>query len=318
MSEKRAKTCLICDIPFEKGIRVIVCPTCQTMYHFACWQAHGGCAEASCPDCVAAVSPPTTAVPPAQATEEISAVSLPQEVITPAPAAVASPTTADDSTHYRKPKTPPTPPPPLDPAVEQLVREVHLKLRQGLTADVETQLAAAKTLAPEHPAVLEIEGDLAVERGRYAQAEPLYRKAFQADRGNARLEEKFATALVKMHESEYLAHDVPDDSPWSNRVKRIPAASGMMSFVVPGLGQFHNGDWLKGAIMIGAWVFLFLFDCWPVFTTLRVFKETSRTYSTADIVASLFHGPYLLVTILIIAVWLYGIIDAVLVARNME
>ena len=123
--------------------------------------------------------------------------------------------------------------------------------------------------------MLELEGDIARAKGMNGMAERLYRQAFQADRGNARLEEKFATALLKTHQHEYAA--LPDDSTWSDRVQRNPAASGVMSTLLPGLGQFHNGDFLKGAAIVFAWaLLLMLIVRGPYWYALDLMKAGSR------------------------------------------
>ena len=233
------------------------------------------------------VTPPSTAAPAAEAVADTPAVSSP------------------------------APPQELSPDVERLLSEGLAQLRQGLIAEAEAKLAQAKEQVPEHPAVLELEGDIAFEKRRFSKAEQCYRKAFQADRTNTRLEEKFATALVKVHEPEFLAHDVPDDSPWSNRVRRVPAASGAMSMLLPGLGQFHNGDYLKGAILIFSWVMLLVFLVkWPIMLTIYRLHEARLPIDPTEIIAACFRGPNLILVLLLLGVWLYGIIDAAITAQN--
>ena len=209
----------------------------------------------------------------------------------------------------------PTTPPPLDPATERLLIEAQASLAQGIMVSAEQALAGAKKLAPEHPAVLETEGDIARAKGLNLAAERLYRQAFQADRGNARLEEKFATALVKIHEPEYRA--LPDDSPWSNRMRRAPAISCLMSAFFPGLGQFYNGDYLKGGILAFIWtLLLWQGPAWGIFDQMFIKHNGGVPVSFGSLCAAFCHGWYLLATLLALGLWVYSLIDAVKIAQN--
>ncbi|HOS44141.1 MAG TPA: tetratricopeptide repeat protein, partial [Armatimonadota bacterium] len=100
---------------------------------------------------------------------------------------------------------------PPDPALDRLLAEAFQRIRLDRYEEAAAKIAEAKALAPDHPAVLEMEGDLAFARRRYREAESLYRRAHALDPGNPRYEEKFATAILKIHEPELLLHDVPDD-----------------------------------------------------------------------------------------------------------
>lgn len=205
-----------------------------------------------------------------------------------------------------------TAPPPLDPALERLL--TTLRCQQGALAEAEQVLKTAKEVSPEHPAVLEVEGDIAAAKGMHTLAERLYRQAFQADRGNARLEEKFANALLKTHQHEYDA--LPDDSTWSDRVQREPVVSAILSVLLPGLGQFFNGDYLKGAILVLAWAILLIIAYYvPVWDAMQLVKTAHSTFFEA-LSRCLLHGGNLIITLLLLGVWLYGIIDAAMLAKQ--
>jgi hypothetical protein len=209
---------------------------------------------------------------------------------------------------------------PSNPELDRLLMEMHVRLRQEQFNEVKERLAKAKTIAPDHPAVLEAEGDLAFVEQHYKQAETLFKAALQTDPGNARLEEKFATALLKVQMPGFSINQIPDDvdSFWSNRVPRNPVISGILSAVLPGLGQFHNGDWLKGAI-------LFLFDLWiyskviyVVYQTLRIIHKQGLTLSYGDIVGRATHSVSIFLLLLLAAALIYSIVDAVMVAKMMQ
>lgn len=202
---------------------------------------------------------------------------------------------------------------PLPPELDRLIAEIFLRVRQGRYAEAANRLAAAKALAPDHPAVLEIEGDLAFAQGRFSQAEKCYKLALAGDPQNGKLEEKYATALLKVRFPSYIAQQIPDDSPWANRVPRNPTLSALQSAFLPGLGQFYNGDYLKGCVIFGITLIV-------DFSVLRLIGNA--LYAQRDIpvlttiAATLFHGPSLVLLLLLLAIWVYAVIDAGQVAKH--
>jgi len=207
---------------------------------------------------------------------------------------------------------------PSTPELDRLLVEMHVRLRQEQYGEVKERLARAKALAPDHPAVLEIEGDLAFAQGRYKQAETLFKAALQADPGNARVEEKFATALLKVQMPGFSVNQIPDDvdSFWSNRVPRNPVVSGILSAVVPGLGQFHNGDWAKGGVLVLIDLLVYSQIIYAVYKTLQAVKDQNLSLPYSDIVDRALHGVNIFLLLLLAAAIIYGVVDAVLVARQ--
>lgn len=225
--------------------------------------------------------------------------------------------------------TPQAAPPAPNPELDRLLVEIHIRLRQELYEEVKPRLARAKAIAPEHPAVLEAEGDLAFAQRRFVQAQQLYKAAFDADRSNARLEEKFATALVKVHAPDYASHQVPDDvdSLWSFHVRRPAWASGLLSALFPGLGQFYNGDWLKGVIIlfiqigIASSVIHHALNLADIMAKqFGVTDAQGQFILTADhygeFTSRLLHSFSIPMILLLTALWVYSIVDAIMTART--
>jgi tetratricopeptide (TPR) repeat protein len=209
---------------------------------------------------------------------------------------------------------------PVDPsaaanlALDRILSEIYLRLRQGKFAEAKERLAKAKALAPDAPAVLEIEGDLAFAQRNYRTAETLYRDALTRDRKNTKLEEKYARALLKVHEPEYAYLRNYDDSLWSNRVPRNPIASTLLSALLPGLGQLYNGDIFKGIIMI---FFAILFESQVVWAYARVLVKSQQVpHVLSRAFDTLFHGANPVLLLIILGLWVYGLIDAWLVAKE--
>lgn len=209
---------------------------------------------------------------------------------------------------------------PPNPELDRLLVEMHVRLRQQQYGEVKERLAKAKALAPDHPAVLEIEGDLAFAQRRYKQAETLFKAALQADPGNARVEEKFATALLKVQMPGFSVNQIPDDvdSFWSNRVPRNPVVSGVLSVIVPGLGQFHNGDWAKGGVLLMVDLLVYSRIIYAVYKTLQDIHHQNLSLVNSEIVARALHSVNILLLLLLAAALIYSVVDAVLVARELK
>lgn len=203
-----------------------------------------------------------------------------------------------------------------DPALERLLSEIFIRMRQGKYADAAERLARAKALAPDHPAVLEIEGDIAFAQGRFHKARDLYKQAFDINPKNAKLEEKFATALLQTKMPQLMTHQLPDDSFWSNRVPRHPVSSLLLSLILPGFGQVYNGDWLKGLVIIFAALILGAAQSNLLWKVISAWVHHEASGSTISTLGLFFQGPQALLTILLLGVWVYASIDAWYVAKH--
>lgn len=205
---------------------------------------------------------------------------------------------------------------PPDPALDRLLAEAFQRIRLERYEEATAKIAEAKALAPDHPLVVEMEGDLAFARRRFREAEALYRRAHELDPGNAKIEEKFATAILKIHEPELLLHDIPDDVDliWGKRRPRPPFSSALLSLLFPGVGQLYNGEVVKGwsLVAVGAalWTTLIYAWCYAIVKHLP--------YDAGTIIGGMFHGWYAFFTILFLLAWLYSIGDAFYIAYTLS
>ena len=201
--------------------------------------------------------------------------------------------------------------------LERVLWEARLRIRQGRFAEARERLEKARELAPEESvAVIELEGDLAFAQGRFLSAEGLYKHAFTLSPDNAKLEEKYATALLKMHEPELLPLKKLDDSPWSNRVPRNPIMSAIQSLLLPGLGQLHNGEWLKALIMMGIAIFILLAQLRTYIYAFYALRDQGSLSPASLAFAELYRGAGIALIICYVLLWLYSIADAAIIARE--
>ncbi len=309
MSQTTAdKVCPYCQRPVRSGMPVTVCPACQSTHHYACWRENGGCANPRCAS-VSAGDPPVSAPEP--------------EPVIASPSTPANTETLELPTAAVMPAMPDM---PLDPMVSRLLAAALTQLELGELTKAATQLEEVKRLAPEHPAVLEAEGDLAFAQRRFPMAERLYRQALQSTPGSAIIEEKYANAVIKVHEPEMLAHamDVPDDDEtwWSQRVARPLWAPITASVILPGIGQIVNGEFLKGAGMLFGNLLIQSYIYYPIYREMGK-QLKNEQYGASDVIIanamrSFFSGTTAIWTCLLIILWIYGIVDAFLVAKQLN
>jgi tetratricopeptide (TPR) repeat protein len=211
--------------------------------------------------------------------------------------------------------TTPGRPLPLDAELDRLLSEAFRHLKLERYDDAAAILTTVKAQAPAHPAVLEFEGDLAFARRRYREARDCYRAARELDPTDPRLEEKFATAVLKVFEPQLIASmplKDPDDFEvaWGERRARPPAASASLSLLFPGAGQLYNGELIKGWLLVavGAGLWTTLFYTW----SYNIIKHLPSDFGA--VLGGMFHGRYAVFTVFAVLAWLYSIVDAAVIA----
>ena len=140
-------------------------------------------------------------------------------------------------------------------ASENLLREASLLRRREKFSDAIAKCREALQNTPSDAPALELLGDLYQGIAQTPQALAAYKRATEADPKRASAERKYGDLLMK--QQEWSENEDPEAVP-SN-----PVVAAVFSLLYPGAGQLHNGENLKGGIMIasaalciGAW-FLF-------------------------------------------------------------
>ena len=203
-----------------------------------------------------------------------------------------------------------------DSNLERLLWEARLRIKQGHFAEARERLEKARESAGDKAAtIIELEGDLAFAQGRFITAERLFKEALTYNPKNTKLEEKYATSLLKIHEPELSPLRKLDDSFWSNRVPRNPVVSAIQSAVLPGLGQLHNGEWFKALILMLITIFIALAQLRSYIYALYAYRDQGVPSPGTMAIADLFRGFGIALMVGYAIIWLYAVIDAITVAR---
>ncbi len=251
--------------------------------------------------------------------------------------AVPAPTPVSAVTPAAPPK--PSVAVPTDPMARERERDRLLTLAnvqrmRGQTGDARQTLqnalhmAEGKATAP----IYELVGDLLASEEKYTDALAAYDQAHQADLARASAERKFATMTLRVADAKaersiadaMLRGDSIADLmatgalESTGRGKRNAGMAMFLSMIMPGFGQFYNGQIVKGAILVG----IFLADLLLIALTQDGEILTGKMVS---ILALSTGGKYVnkpfsplgvFALIVLTGVWLYAIVDAPFMASK--
>jgi hypothetical protein len=124
---------------------------------------------------------------------------------------------------------------------ESLLREASAFRRREKYREAEAKCREALSLVPKDAAALELLGDLLQGVARTEEALAAYRRATEADPKRYSAEKKYADLL--MRQQNWAAVD-------PEAVDKNPFIAVLLSALLPGAGQFYNGDIAKGAFFI--------------------------------------------------------------------
>lgn len=133
---------------------------------------------------------------------------------------------------------------------ELLLREAHLARRRENYREAEEKCRAALALVPKDAVALEMLGDLLQGVAKVDEALAVYRRATLADPKRSSAERKYGNLL--MRQENWGGIDL-------EAVPKNPRVSVLLSMLLPGAGQIHNGETRKGALIMIGMAFLIFF-----------------------------------------------------------
>jgi tetratricopeptide (TPR) repeat protein len=187
------------------------------------------------------------------------------------------------------------------------------RLREGIAKCLD-----AIKLDTENTEAFEILGDLYSESNLYQAAIEAYRRALEIIPSQPHVEKKLArTALLsdaiarkKQMADDLLAGRLPKRAP-----RRSPAVVGLLSLVIPGLGQLANQQVGKAVVCVILW----MITLGTSFSAASEVVSQQRPSSGLDLfglLAAFFMPPALWWTLLQAIVYGYSVIDAAVAATQ--
>ena len=189
--------------------------------------------------------------------------------------------------------------------VHRLMTLAHLQRMRGQIRDAEDTCRKALETSPNDVMIREELGDILHEEGKLDMALGEYRLALAISPNSESLEKKFARVTLEIGESEHaklLAEDMMLNPKKYGTRARNPVMAVVWSIMVPGLGQFYNGQLVKAGIIFGAFCLFVL-----AYATLQHYPKGIQT--TAEFFY--FTNPLVMIFgILAAMAYIYGVIDA--------
>jgi len=194
--------------------------------------------------------------------------------------------------------------------VERLMRAANLHRMRDRLADAENAFREALSISPKDVSLRETLGDILRERGKLDAALTEYRAAVEIAPENPSLETKFAKVTLEIAERERQKAIVQDmlENPRKYAVRRRSPLKAVLFALVPGLGQFYNGDLVKALVIWGVLVLFFISWAIPHHYPKGISTVGQFLYFTNPLV--------LMLGVLFVIAYLYSLIDAVVVAEK--
>lgn len=216
------------------------------------------------------------------------------------------------------------PPPPWagEDQTERLLTMANIQFRRGQTTEAEKSLAQVLEAKPRDAAAHELMADIKLARGDFAGGLQSLKSALEIEPGRATAEAKLARAALRRTEQDRIkslgvAYAGADAAyvrldGGSRRGGRLAA---MASAFLPGLGQFLNGEAAKGVIVLilyGLGLLLLALVPGTGDALSQLFLSAAGSHRRAAPVS----GFSWFLMALLTAIWLYAVVDAVLVSRR--
>jgi tetratricopeptide (TPR) repeat protein len=195
---------------------------------------------------------------------------------------------------------------------QQRIREANLLRMRGQLAAAERELMRAIELSPSDAQAFEMLGDIQRQAGRSADALGSYTRASElpaAPGSRAALESKMARMALERDQGSF--GSLENAALLSGNVV-LPLVS---SAVMPGVGQMLMGRYVRGGIVFVVWV-----------TSLILAFTLPQTRDVIDSIKAQLNGVpqvssgHLMLTLLLllinVATWIYGMVDAAIMARR--
>jgi len=229
-----------------------------------------------------------------------------------------------------RPPRPGTPVRPLPPAgrtadedeAARLLTRANIQLRLGLTADAEAAVHTLLAQRPQDAGAWELLADIRLTHGDLPGAQQALKSSLQAQPGRATAEAKLGRVALQIAERERMqtmgmAYAASDASlvRFGQSGGRGAAWAAVGSALIPGLGQYVNGEAIKGAVIAGVY-----------FLSLLILALLPDTQNLLHSVAGVFAGGHShrggqaagggvsvgggLLFLIMTADWLYAVVDA--------
>lgn len=153
----------------------------------------------------------------------------------------------------------------LDPIIEQINdarRSYLVYVKRGDKEMAQKVVDEILQRFGDHPNALEAKADWLLEQGQRKNAQELYKQIIDSHPGRVETEKKYADLIffdrnLQRDATAYLQGDSFSNLMQQQGTERNPTTAGLLSFLIPGMGQVYSG-----ALSRGVWLFLWALASW--------------------------------------------------------
>jgi len=195
-----------------------------------------------------------------------------------------------------------------------LLGEAVLLRAKGRPQEALAKAQESLRVMADNPDAFEILGDLYSTLNLSEAAIEAYQRALELDPSRISLETRLAHIALKKGEMDYQRRLAQDIIAGRLRLgqKRNPGIAGILSLLIPGMGQLYNQQWLKGGILLLIYLLLAMKDI----STVARMLEASGSGDMFALMGAFFTRPALGWTLLLVGLYIYGVIDATIFATR--
>jgi hypothetical protein len=254
--------------------------------------------------------------------------SVSAEIVTPAPAAIPAPATPSILAVPKVKVVVPADPIARERERDRLLSLATVQRMRAQILDARASLQKAIILSegmpgPQVAPIHEMLGDMLAAEERWEQAAASYEQAQALDPARASAERKFGEMTLRIADEKAMAKlggmvrsGSGDAITSGSQGKRNPGFAMILSLIVPGFGQFYNGQFIKACVCLGVFVIaMFLITLTPDIKAIRCLLIPGTTTGCRGLTIA----PLTWFCILAAAgAWLFSLIDAPIAASKTQ
>lgn len=196
--------------------------------------------------------------------------------------------------------------------IDKLISKANFHRMRGEYIEAEDAFREVLSKDESRTDMREMVADMLYARGQLQEAKSEYKKIMESCPGNTSAETKYAKVVLEIGEHDYeklIAKEMLENPQKFAEAPKHPLLSFILSALVPGLGQIYNKELVKGAIILGLFLFsLLIFALSPV-ETANLFNTFKVLIGAASKAPQL--SPFIaLFAIMFVFLYIYAVIDA--------
>lgn len=151
---------------------------------------------------------------------------------------------------------------PIGDEIESRLRKAHVLERQGDASGANAIRNEVAQAYPDHPEAVMIRAVSLESKGEIKEARDLIAGLIASGKATVAMERKHAQLVLKVAGRDHLVNAALSGDFASimnpEGVKKSAGTAAFFSMLLPGFGQFYNGETVKGIVFAAAAVFLWI------------------------------------------------------------